>query len=193
MYQGNWTCSVCGGAITELPFEPRSASGLTCRSCYAKQKEKESGNAPHMPVATEAPEIPDDAGLASEPAPAEDIGMETQPAASGRPMFSGDWKCAECGAAITSLPFEPRSTENLKCLDCFKKSKAESLFGSLISAQCCRSGFRYLLTFSAAGLGLETYSFSTRCRYLKNSWQRSANSLPDYLQPRSQSQNQCPT
>lgn len=40
-----------------------------------------------------------------------------------KPRFSGDWKCAGCGAPITSLPFEPRDTSNLKCIDCFKKSK----------------------------------------------------------------------
>ena len=40
-----------------------------------------------------------------------------------RKMYSGDWKCADCGTAITELPFEPRNTENLKCVDCFKKSK----------------------------------------------------------------------
>jgi CxxC-x17-CxxC domain-containing protein len=36
MYQGNWTCSQCGGAITELPFEPREdgVSTLKCRECY---------------------------------------------------------------------------------------------------------------------------------------------------------------
>jgi CxxC-x17-CxxC domain-containing protein len=123
MHQGNWKCSSCGGAITELPFQPRSEAGLTCRTCYAKQKDKGSQQAPEMPVATEAPEIPDDAGLAGEPAPAEDIGMDTVPVSTEKPAFSGDWKCAGCGAAITSLPFEPRSTNNLKCLDCFKNSK----------------------------------------------------------------------
>ena len=39
-----------------------------------------------------------------------------------RKMYDGNWKCAGCGAPITKLPFEPKSTENLKCLDCFKKS-----------------------------------------------------------------------
>lgn len=38
MPQGNWTCSGCGGAITELPFEPRSTSGLMCRTCHQKSK-----------------------------------------------------------------------------------------------------------------------------------------------------------
>ena len=38
-------------------------------------------------------------------------------------MFQGNWVCASCGTAITELSFNPRQTDNLKCLDCFKKSK----------------------------------------------------------------------
>ena len=71
----------------------------------------------------EMPEIPEDAQLAGEqPLPPEFENAPTAPAE--KPKFEGDWKCAGCGNAITSLPFQPRSTENLKCLDCFKKSKA---------------------------------------------------------------------
>lgn len=125
MHQGNWKCSSCGGVITELPFVPRSEAGLTCRVCYAKQKNRDAGQAPDpdMVVASEAPDIPDFAELAGEPAPAEDFGIPTGPAAE-KPKFAGEWKCAECGNTISSLPFEPRNTSNLKCLDCFKKSKA---------------------------------------------------------------------
>jgi len=38
MYEGNWKCSKCGGAITSLPFEPdpSRAGGLTCRECFKK-------------------------------------------------------------------------------------------------------------------------------------------------------------
>jgi len=130
MHQGNWKCSKCGGAITELPFEPRGEAGLTCRACYGKQKdaEKTDAGASEMPgdasVAQEAPnmqDMPEDAGGAGEQPPAPDF--DDMPAAQDKPKHSGDWKCAGCGSAITSLPFEPRSTENLKCLDCFKKSK----------------------------------------------------------------------
>ncbi len=39
------------------------------------------------------------------------------------PWFSGNWKCSDCGAPITSLPFEPKNTTSLKCVDCFVKSK----------------------------------------------------------------------
>ncbi len=38
-FQGNWKCSACDGAITELPFEPRGeANNLTCRDCFKSGK-----------------------------------------------------------------------------------------------------------------------------------------------------------
>lgn len=42
-----------------------------------------------------------------------------------RPKFQGDWKCCDCGAAITELPFEPRDTENLRCFECHKKNRPQ--------------------------------------------------------------------
>jgi CxxC-x17-CxxC domain-containing protein len=77
--------------------------------------------APAMSVAGEVPDIPFDA----EPAggPQMDDGFDSLPPAGDKPRISGDWSCANCGAAIASLPFTPRDTSNLKCLDCFKRSK----------------------------------------------------------------------
>lgn len=125
MPQGNWKCSKCGGTITELPFVPRSESGLTCRTCYAKGKNSSHTGQPEpaMQVASEAPDIPFEAGLAGEPAPFDDMGMGAVPVSTEKQKVSGDWTCASCGGAITSLPFTPRNTSNLKCLDCFKKSR----------------------------------------------------------------------
>lgn len=141
MYEGNWKCSGCGGEITQLPFQPRSESGLTCRNCYGKSKDKETSSAPvpGTTTATEVPDIPEDAGVATEAPPLEDAfaGMEgleesalsaeepsnDSSAASSKPKHEGNWSCAGCNAAITSLPFTPRTTNNLKCLDCFKASK----------------------------------------------------------------------
>ena len=124
MPQGNWKCSSCGGVITELPFVPRSEAGLTCRTCYAKKKSKEAEVVPDLAVASEAPDIPDFAELAGEPDFGGDFGMDTVPATpSEKAKFAGNWKCAGCGGTITSLPFTPRDTSNLKCLDCFKRSK----------------------------------------------------------------------
>jgi CxxC-x17-CxxC domain-containing protein len=95
MHQGNWTCSGCGGAITELPFEPRRTDGLTCRACFMKNRDNgQAGDS-----------VAGDAG-------------------APKARVEGNWSCSGCGAAITSLPFTPRDTSNLKCMDCFKKSKA---------------------------------------------------------------------
>lgn len=94
MYQGNWTCSGCGGAITELPFEPKRTDGLTCRACFMKNREAGASNS---------------GGGQSSDAP--------------KARVEGNWTCSGCGAAITSLPFTPRDTSNLKCMDCYRQSK----------------------------------------------------------------------
>jgi CxxC-x17-CxxC domain-containing protein len=127
MPQGNWKCSSCGGTITELPFVPRSESGLTCRICYAKKKGGGgSAPAPTFTVGTSdmPPDIPFDAPLSSEPMPGDDLGLGETPTSPEKNRVAGNWTCAECGGAITSLPFVPRTTNNLKCLDCFKRSRS---------------------------------------------------------------------
>ncbi len=45
------------------------------------------------------------------------------PQGGERARFEGAWSCSGCSAAITSLPFTPRDTSNLLCIDCFKKKK----------------------------------------------------------------------
>lgn len=124
MHQGNWKCSDCGGTITELPFIPRSETGLTCRACYAKNKNGGSTPTPAPDTfAEEIPPAPDEAGLASEPSPDDGFGELSSGGSSEKPRFTGDWTCSGCGTSITSLPFTPRTTNNLKCLECFKQSK----------------------------------------------------------------------
>ena len=138
MFQGNWKCSKCGGVITELPFQPRSESGLTCRTCYAKSKDPAgngSGGGSYQPGAPadvsdlgaselDTRDVPDfadfDSGT-SEPMSDDGFGHAVP---VEKPKVAGSWTCATCGGAITSLPFTPRDTSNLKCLDCFKRSKA---------------------------------------------------------------------
>ena len=46
-----------------------------------------------------------------------------------RKMYQGDWKCSECGAAITELPFEPSgdrrfTVENVTLNEDLKDSNA---------------------------------------------------------------------
>lgn len=129
MYEGNWKCSKCGGAITQLPFQPRSENGLTCRTCYAKGRDTAQADTASVPPQQNAEpmtDLPDfeHTSLADEP-PLEDAfagyeGIASAPAE--KPKVEGTWSCAVCGSTITSLPFTPRNTDNLKCLDCFKAS-----------------------------------------------------------------------
>ena len=70
------------------------------------------------------PDFTDEFSSAGEPAPGGGPEEGVPVAAGEKPKFTGDWSCSLCGASITSLPFEPRSTSGLKCLDCFKASKA---------------------------------------------------------------------
>ena len=40
-------------------------------------------------------------------------------------MFKGSWKCADCGAKISELPFEPATDRPIYCRDCWRKKRAE--------------------------------------------------------------------
>jgi len=44
---------------------------------------------------------------------------------SDRQMYQGDWKCSECGASITELPFQPDPDreDTLLCKDCHRKKR----------------------------------------------------------------------
>ena len=93
MHQGNWKCGGCGAAITELPFEPRGEAGLMCKTCFAKSRGGNGNSQGGNGGSTE------------------------------KVKHKGDWKCSGCSKAITELPFKPRDTSNLLCIDCFKQSR----------------------------------------------------------------------
>ncbi|PWB39150.1 MAG: hypothetical protein C3F02_00835 [Parcubacteria group bacterium] len=38
MVQGNWECSDCHIAITELPFEPDGSRPIYCKDCWRKNR-----------------------------------------------------------------------------------------------------------------------------------------------------------
>jgi len=38
MHKGHWTCSDCGGEITELPFEPTPGRPVYCKECWTKRR-----------------------------------------------------------------------------------------------------------------------------------------------------------
>jgi len=39
-------------------------------------------------------------------------------------MFEGSWTCSDCSKEITKMPFEPSGDRPIKCMDCFKASRA---------------------------------------------------------------------
>lgn len=42
-----------------------------------------------------------------------------------RQMFQGNWKCADCGAEITELPFKPAEDRPIYCRECHQKRRQE--------------------------------------------------------------------
>ncbi|MFC1720753.1 hypothetical protein ACFL0K_00660 [Patescibacteria group bacterium] len=48
MFKGDWKCSGCGTAITELPFQPdpARASELMCRDCHKKKMDEKRADRP---------------------------------------------------------------------------------------------------------------------------------------------------
>ncbi|MEK7639125.1 MAG: hypothetical protein AAB388_03125 [Patescibacteria group bacterium] len=50
-------------------------------------------------------------------------GNEASATGGEKKMFEGDWECSECKNKITKLPFQPRDTGTLRCIDCYKKTR----------------------------------------------------------------------
>lgn len=42
-----------------------------------------------------------------------------------REMAKGSWKCADCGAEITELPFEPAPDRPIYCKECWSKRRTQ--------------------------------------------------------------------
>ncbi|MFA5877754.1 MAG: CxxC-x17-CxxC domain-containing protein [Candidatus Staskawiczbacteria bacterium] len=40
MIKGDWKCSECASAITELPFEPAPDRPIYCRECWMKKRDE---------------------------------------------------------------------------------------------------------------------------------------------------------
>jgi CxxC-x17-CxxC domain-containing protein len=41
-----------------------------------------------------------------------------------REMIKGNWKCTDCGAEITEMPFEPSPDRPVYCKECWSKRRA---------------------------------------------------------------------
>ncbi len=51
--------------------------------------------------------------------------MNNQNFSDDRQTVKGDWTCAQCGAKITELPFEPDGERPLYCRDCYRQKRQD--------------------------------------------------------------------
>ena len=42
-----------------------------------------------------------------------------------REMIKGNWKCSECAAEITELPFEPAADRPIYCRECWRNKRSD--------------------------------------------------------------------
>src|SRR3989339_384424 len=94
MFDVDLNCAECNTAITQLPFEPSGDKPVYCTNCLrARRQQRDSrGGGNRFQSNNRGP----------------------------RQMFEVNEKCAECGATITQLPFQPSGDKPLYCFDCVK-------------------------------------------------------------------------
>ncbi len=93
MFDVNESCSECGTAITQLPFQPDGTKPLLCRDCLRKRRDARGGG----------------------------FGGGSRPQ---RQMYAVNLNCAQCGAQISQLPFQPSGDRPVYCMDCNRARRA---------------------------------------------------------------------
>lgn len=92
MFAVDLQCAECGKQISELPFQPSSDRPVYCSDCLRNRRASR----------------PMGGGGGG--------GMNRGP----RQMYQVDLQCAQCGTAITQLPFQPSGDRPVYCFDCNK-------------------------------------------------------------------------
>ncbi len=95
MFDVDLNCAECGAAITQLPFEPSGDKPVYCTACLRQKRQQR-----------------DSRGGGSRFGGNNNRGP--------RQMYDVNEKCAECGAAITQLPFQPSGDKPIYCFECNK-------------------------------------------------------------------------
>ncbi len=88
MYDVNLDCAKCGTHISQLPFQPSGDRPVYCSECNRAFRDSKRSN--------------DRGGFSRGP----------------RQMYSVNLSCAQCGTAITQLPFQPTGDKPVYCKDC---------------------------------------------------------------------------
>lgn len=97
MFDVNEKCAECGAAITKLPFQPTGDKPLYCSNCLRARRDQRDSRGGNGGGFNRGP----------------------------RQMFDVDVKCAECGAQISQLPFQPTSGKPVYCFNCNKARRGD--------------------------------------------------------------------
>lgn len=90
MYDVDLTCAKCGTHISQLPFQPSGDRPVYCSDCNRQFRQDKRGNDRGFSRDSRAP----------------------------RQMFQVSLTCADCGTAITELPFQPTGDKPVYCKNC---------------------------------------------------------------------------
>ncbi len=94
MFDVDLSCAKCGAHISQLPFQPSGSRPVYCSDCNRAFRKDRPGA--------------DRGGNRG--------GFDRGP----RQMFSVNLNCAECGVAITELPFQPTGDKPVYCRACLQ-------------------------------------------------------------------------
>lgn len=98
MYDVDLTCAKCGAHISQLPFQPSGDRPVYCSDCNRAFRDSRGGGAGGRGGFSRGPRAP-------------------------RQMFPVNLTCADCGTAITELPFQPTGDKPVYCKDCIRNHR----------------------------------------------------------------------
>lgn len=93
MFDVDATCAKCGTHISQLPFQPSGDRPVYCSECNRAFRDRRDGGGSRG-----------------------GSGMSRGP----RQMFQVNLTCADCGTAITELPFQPTGDKPVYCRTCMQ-------------------------------------------------------------------------
>ena len=103
MYNVDLTCAKCGAHISQLPFQPSGDRPVYCSDCNRAFRDTRR----------------DSNGGGFRGGNGGGFGGPRAP----RQMYPVSLTCADCGASITELPFQPSGDKPVYCRDCIRNHR----------------------------------------------------------------------
>ncbi len=96
MFDVDLSCAKCNTHISQLPFQPSGDRPVYCSDCNRAFRDSKSSHA--------------GGGFGRGPRPE-------------RQMYQVNLTCADCGCAITQLPFQPSGDKPVYCSNCLRSRR----------------------------------------------------------------------